>query len=169
MGVLGCSGGEKYYKKGTVCLHPGGGGLHHILSTGKAPASDLQQFTHTLMAVQGARCRPAHKEQFWGSVSCLWTLRHADQGNWPSDLPENKTPALPPEPQPPAAMNKDMLWRIQAKREIAGFLGSKTRINVIYDIQERIPYYTHVVLKHYQQHCIMMLFRLPLLTLRHLV
>ena len=29
-----------------------------------------------------ARCRPAHREQFRGSVSCPRTLRRADQGNW---------------------------------------------------------------------------------------
>ena len=33
-----------------------------------------------------ARCRPAHQEQLWGSVSCPRTLRHADQGNGTSDL-----------------------------------------------------------------------------------
>ena len=41
-----------------------------------------------------ARCPPAHQEQFGGSVSCLRTLGHADQGNRTSDLLSHSHPLL---------------------------------------------------------------------------
>ena len=65
-----------------IHLHSG----HSAANLSKVTYSNSYTHSYTDGGGCHAKCRPAHYGQFWGSVSCQMTRRHADQGNQTSDL-----------------------------------------------------------------------------------